>query len=81
MQIEFIKVSEKGKVELPKNIRRGLHIKKGDRLVLVRDKENLLLKKASRKKENFDDLLVHAEETLKKIWDNPEDEIWSVYLK
>ena len=31
--------------------------------------------------ENFEDLIQFSEDSLKKVWDNKEDDIWSTYLE
>ena len=46
MELKTIKLSDKGQISIPKDIRRGMHLKKGDKLVLVTKGEQLILQKA-----------------------------------
>jgi len=83
MIIKTIKVSDKGQIAIPKNIRKELEIKTGDELVIVQQKNKLLIEKTESlfeaMKEDFIDITKANEETLKKVWDNEKDEIWNKY--
>jgi len=74
METKIIKVSDKGQVSIPIDIRKSIGINVGDELIVIRSGETLCLKKI--KKEDFSDLLKHSESVAKKLWDNKEDEIW-----
>ena len=79
MEAKIIKVTNKGQISLPILIRNSLNILKGDNLILMKSGDSIILKKI--KQDDFRDLLIHSEKSLKKVWDNKEDEIWSNYLK
>ncbi len=79
METKIIKVTDKGQISLPIVIRNSLNILKGDDLVLMKSGNSIILKKIN--SDDFKDLLVHSEKSLKKVWDNKEDEIWSSYLE
>jgi AbrB family looped-hinge helix DNA binding protein len=79
METKIIKVTNKGQICLPVVIRDSLNISEGDELILTRMNDSIVLKKI--KQDDFKDLLIHSEKSLKKIWDNKEDEIWGAYLK
>ena len=79
METKIIKITDKGQISIPIEIRKAIGISTGDELIAIRDGETLCLKKI--KKDDFKDLLKLSEKSLKKIWDNPEDEIWNDYLK
>lgn len=85
MIIKTIRVSEKGQIAIPIEIRNKLKIDFGDELVIVQNEEKMLIEKApkiSRQiKDDFNDILRHSENSLKEVWDNPQDEIWNQYLK
>jgi AbrB family looped-hinge helix DNA binding protein len=85
MIIKTIKVSDKGQIAIPQNIREQASIKKGDELIIVQSHGKILLEKAQRLseeiKDDFKDLLKFSEQSLKSVWDNKEDDIWSNYLK
>ena len=75
MNARIIRVTDKGQVSLPVLVRNSLKISKGDELVLTQKNESIILRKV--KEDDFKDLLIHSEKSLKKIWDNNEDEIWN----
>ena len=75
MNARIIRVTDKGQVSLPVLVRNSLKISKGDELVLTQKNESIILRKV--KEDDFKDLLIHSEKSLKKIWDNTEDEIWN----
>ena len=85
MELKTIKLSEKGQISIPKEIRKGMHLKKGDKLVLMAKGEQLILQKADLflKKIGIEEELIGtmliSEETLKKDWDNKYDERWNKY--
>ncbi|HLC57332.1 MAG TPA: AbrB/MazE/SpoVT family DNA-binding domain-containing protein [Candidatus Nanoarchaeia archaeon] len=83
--IKTIKVSEKGQIALPKDVRESADICVGDTLVLVQKGKSIILEKTDRiekkMRDEFKDLQKLSELSLKKIWDNPGDEIWGSYLR
>jgi len=85
IELKTIKVSGKGQIAIPADIRKGIGIKKGDELLLVRKGKRIMLEKpeefAKEVKKEFKDMLTITESSLKKLWLNKEDEIWNEYLK
>ena len=79
MDTKIIKVTDKGQISIPIEIRRSIGISAGDELIAIRNGETLCLKKI--KKDDFKDLLKLTELSLGKFWDNKEDEIWDKYIK
>jgi AbrB family looped-hinge helix DNA binding protein len=79
METKIIKVTDKGQISIPIEIRNSIGISAGDELIAIRDGETLCLKKI--KKNEFKYLLKLNEKSLGKIWDNQEDEIWNNYVK
>lgn len=83
--MKTIKVSDKGQIAIPQLIRKNLEIQQGDELVLIQVGNKILIEKMQRAEkklqEDFKDLLRFSESSLKKIWDNKEDDIWEEYLK
>lgn len=81
MKVKSIKVSDKGQIAIPRDIREEAGIKKGDELLLISDKGKIMLEKSERVskelKKGFKDLLKHSEKVTKKLWENPEDEVWN----
>jgi len=88
MENEFIKtlkVSDKGQISIPHSVRQKLGIQRGDNLILFEIEGKILLEKqqkvSEKMKDEFKDVLHFSEQSLKEVWDNPKDEIWSQYLK
>ena len=79
METKIIKVTDKGQISLPVAIREALSIKQGDELMITRSENKILIKKVD--EDEFSDLWRISEISLKKIWDNKEDEIWDTYMK
>lgn len=83
--IKIIKVSEKGQIAIPQQIREDLGIEQGDELIITPLNDKILIEKAERiekrLKDDFKDILKFNEQSLKEVWDNEEDKIWSRYLK
>jgi len=74
METKIIKVTDKGQISIPIEIRKSIGICVGDELIAVRSGETLCLKKI--RKDDFKDLLKHSEKVANKLWNNKEDEIW-----
>jgi AbrB family looped-hinge helix DNA binding protein len=85
IKFKTIKVSKKGQIAIPSDIRKEMGISEGDELLLVKKGKRIMLEKASelsgQLKDEFDDLLAFSESSLKNIWNNREDEIWKRYLR
>ena len=85
MQIKTIRVSEKGQIAIPKEIRETIGIKEGEELLLVQKNDQILLQKVSTMnkllEDNFSDIAVFSQNSLKEVWDNSEDDCWASYLK
>ncbi len=88
MENEFIKtlkVSDKGQISIPNSVRQKLGIQRGDNLILFEIEGKLLIEKqqkvSEKMKDEFKDVLYFSEQSLKEVWDNSEDEVWSQYLE
>lgn len=83
--MKTIKVSEKGQIAIPQAVRDSLGINQGDELVMVQIENKILLEKARKVEQkiqdDFKDILKFSEQSLKEVWDNPENEIWNTYAK
>lgn len=84
MLIKTIKISEKGQIAIPKSIRTSAGLNKGDNLIIIQDNGRILLEKSDniskKMKDDFKDLLKYSEVSLKDVWGNKEDDVWSEYL-
>ena len=85
MEIKTVRVSEKGQIAIPQAVRDSLGINQGDELVMIQIDNKILLEKSQKieqkLQDDFKDILKFSEQSLKEVWDNPEDEIWNSYLK
>ena len=79
-EITTVKVSEKGQIALPVKTRNRMLIKQGDTLILIEEKDKLLLKKtdeiARQSYSEFGFLLKHSEAVAKKLWGSKSDDVW-----
>ena len=83
--MKTVTVSGKGQISIPQEIRKRLAVEKGSELVLILKDKKLLICKASdisqSLEDDFEDIIRYSELSLKKTWDNEEDEVWNAYLK
>ncbi|MEK6907482.1 MAG: AbrB/MazE/SpoVT family DNA-binding domain-containing protein [Nanoarchaeota archaeon] len=83
--IKTIKVSDKGQIALPVDVRESANINIGDSLILIQKGKRIMIEKTemieSKVKDDFKDLLKLSELSLKDLWDNEYDKIWNIYLK
>ena len=75
METKIIKVTDKGQISLPVQLRTSLNIRQGDELLITRSQNTIILKKI--KRDDFRDLLKHSEKVAQKLWNNKEDEVWN----
>ena len=80
MIIKTVKLSGKGQIAIPQDMRREAKLKKGDKLIVIEDDGKLMLEKAekisARVKDDFKDMLRNSERVAEKLWSNKADEIW-----
>jgi len=77
-ETDIVSVGEKGQIVIPKKMRNDLKIEKGTKLVVVEEKDKLVIKKISLDEDSL--WMLVGEETLKKTWDNKYDERWNDVL-
>lgn len=80
IEVTTVKVSEKGQIAIPADIREEVGIKQGDTLILIREENNLLLQKAEQvgkeTKDEFKHLLKHSDDVAKQFWGTKADDVW-----
>lgn len=80
MTIKTVRVSEKGQIAIPREVRESAGIEKGDVLVVFQDNERILLQKvqtvAKKAEDEFAYLVKLSEKTFAKLWSNKKDEVW-----
>lgn len=74
METKIVKVSDKGQISIPVDVRESVGIKKGDELLMINDGSIILIERV--KKSSFRDLLKHSEKVAKKLWSSKEDDFW-----
>lgn len=81
--VRTVKISAKGQIVLPQEIRELHGVKTGDELVIVSDGERILIEPEARVAEalteEFEYLRSAAERSLAQLWDNEADSIWDQY--
>ena len=82
-ELVTVKVSEKGQVVIPKDVREKLKLHKGDKLVILIEGEKMLIEKSKKTekkiKDDFSDLLKASESSL-DFWFNEKDKVWEQSL-
>ncbi len=80
MIIKTIKLSGKGQVALPQDMRKAASMEKGDELLAIEEDGKIMLEKTHKITEHvkgeFKELLKHSEKVAEKLWSNKADEIW-----
>lgn len=81
MLVKIVKVSDKGQIAIPRDIRHTVGIKKGDQLVIIQENDKIMIEKSisvsETVKDDFKDLLKHSEKVAKDLWANEADEVWN----
>lgn len=83
-EVKTVKISGKGQISIPKEIRKGMSLREGETLIMISDGEKIVLEKPekfvkiSAKGEGVKTMMM-SEHTLKKDWDNKYDERWNKY--
>ncbi|HEX9339711.1 MAG TPA: AbrB/MazE/SpoVT family DNA-binding domain-containing protein [Thermoplasmata archaeon] len=79
--MHVVKMSSKGQVVIPKEVRERHRLGRDADLVLLEAGEALILRKKKDVegilKDEFVPLLRASERALKDLWDNPEDDVWN----
>lgn len=74
--MKVLKVSDKGQISIPAEVRKSIGIERNDSLMLMCQGNRIILEKPEKIiKESFSDL--NSEEIARRVWDNEEDEIWN----
>jgi AbrB family looped-hinge helix DNA binding protein len=82
--IKTVKISDKGQISIPKDIREELNLKEGETLIMITDGKKITLEKKDRliknlKSDEGKDIMLMSGHVLKKDWDNDYDERWNKY--
>ena len=78
--MQIVKVSSKGQIVIPKEVRKRHRLSRDTDLVLLESGDALVLRKKADVegilKDEFGPLLRASEEALRELWGNSEDDVW-----
>lgn len=79
--MHVVRVSSKGQIVIPKEVRKRHRLDRNVDLVLVESGDAIVLRKKKDVeeilKDEFTTLLRASEGSLRGLWDNPEDDVWN----
>ena len=79
--VHVVKVSSKGQIVIPKEVRKRHQVDRDTDLVLIESGDALVLRKKADVeallKDEFTPLLRASDQALKDLWDNSEDDVWN----
>ena len=81
-EIKTVKISDKGQISIPKDVREEMKLKEGETLVMISDDRQIVLQKSEKfikKLSQGEKTMIMSEHSLKKDWDNKYDERWDKY--
>ena len=83
-EIKTVKISDKGQISIPKDMRDDMNLKEGETLVMMSDGEKIIIEKPERLVKSIPqseshNIMIISEHVLKKDWDNKYDDRWNKY--
>lgn len=81
MEVKTVKISDKGQISIPKDIREEMKLKQGETLIMIAENNRIVLSRAKDfvgNREGVNTMLA-SEGALKKDWDNKYDDRWNKY--
>ena len=83
-EIKTVKISDKGQISIPKDIREELNLKQGETLIMIIEGKKIVIQKSDRivkklKSYEGEETMKMYEHSLKKDWDNKYDDRWNKY--
>ena len=80
--MKTVELGARGQFVIPKEFREDLGLKAASTLVIIEKNGELTIKKPDAFIEKFEAERASAwsEKALKRVWDNPEDDVWAKYL-
>ena len=76
MKVKTVKVTDKGQIAIPIEIRKENGIENGDDLIIIGDNGKIMMEKVNDSiKDDFKDLLKNSESIARELWDHKEDEV------
>lgn len=81
MIVKTVRISEKGQLAVPVEIRQKAGIQRGDELIIFYQNGRILLEPAellsNRLNDDLEDIKMFTQRMLERVWDNEEDEAWN----
>ena len=82
VELKTVKISDKGQISIPKDVRNEMKIAVGETLIMIVEKDKIILEKSISIKRKLKmgeglETMLMSEESLKKDWDNKYDERWN----
>jgi AbrB family looped-hinge helix DNA binding protein len=79
--VRIVKVSSKGRIVIPEEVRKRHRINRGTELVLLESGGAIVLRKKADVegilRNEFGPFLRASEDALKALWESPEDDVWN----
>lgn len=84
MEVKTVKISGKGQISIPKDVREDMKLKEGETLLMTSDGKKIVLQRKEilirkLKRGEGEKTMIMSEHALKKDWDNEYDERWNKY--
>ncbi len=84
MYARTVKMTGKGQIVVPKEMRDSLGLKRNSTILLIQKDEDILMKKPESIEamvEDFPELRAATERIFGEVWKDEDDKLWESYLK
>ena len=85
MYARTVKMTGKGQIVVPKEIRESLGLKRDSMLLIIQKKDDIILKRPESildiETEGFPELRAATERSFGKVWKDEDDKLWESYLE
>ena len=84
MYARTVKMTGKGQIVVPKEMRISLGLKRNSTILLIQKDDDIIMKKPESLKdmvEDFPELRAATERVFGEVWKDEDDKLWESYLK
>jgi AbrB family looped-hinge helix DNA binding protein len=84
MYARTVKMTGKGQIVVPKEMRDNMGLKRNSMLLIVQKDDNIILKKPESLEaivEDFPELRAATERVFGEVWKDEDDKLWESYIK
>lgn len=84
MYARTVKMTGKGQIVVPKEMRDSMGLKRNSMLLIVQKDDNIILKKPESLEaivEDFPELRAATERVFGEVWKDEDDKLWESYIK